>query len=142
LDPRSVAASFWGPAAAKAPQHRTEGTMNTVPAQSSANANTAKIIYILYLLALVNGVTAVVGVIMAYVYRDGAPEWLRTHLVFQIRTFWFLLLFGAISFVLCAILIGFLLLALLTLWWIMRCVKGLRLLVDQQPYPNPETLLF
>jgi uncharacterized membrane protein len=116
--------------------------MNSEPAQSSVNANTAKIIYILYLLALVNGITAIVGVIMAYMYGDAAPEWLRSHFVFQIRTFWFLLLFGAISFVLCAILIGFLLLALLMLWWIVRCVKGLRLLVEQQPYPNPDTLLF
>ena len=116
--------------------------MSSVSAQPTVNASTAKIIYILYLLALVNGITGIVGVIMAYQYRDSAPEWLRSHFVFQIRTFWFLLLFGAISFVLCAILIGFLLLALLTLWWIVRCVKGLSFLSEQQPHPNPDTLLF
>jgi uncharacterized membrane protein len=115
--------------------------MNSVPADSSASANTAKIVYILYLLGLITGITALVGLVMAYIYRDDAPDWVRTHYVFQIRTFWFMLLFGTISVILCAILIGFLLLFLLTIWWIVRTVKGLKLLSEQRPYPDPQTLM-
>lgn len=29
-----------------------------------------------------------VGVVMAYVNRGDAPEWLRAHYRYQIRTFW------------------------------------------------------
>src|SRR4051794_34155120 len=53
-----------------------------------AEGDTAKLIYILYLASLIVGVTAIVGLIMAYVNRGGAPEWVETHYRLQIRTFW------------------------------------------------------
>ncbi|HIF9240904.1 TPA: DUF4870 family protein [Photobacterium damselae] len=53
----------------------------------SNGQNNAKIIYILYLVGLVIGVTGIVGVIMAYVNKGDAPQWLQDHFRFQIRTF-------------------------------------------------------
>ena len=44
------------------------------PAESAA----ANIVYILYLVSLFVGLTGIVGVIMAYVNRGDAPEWLQT----------------------------------------------------------------
>ena len=57
------------------------------------NGSSANVIYILYLVALLlGGLTTLVGVIMAYVYRGSAPAWVQTHYQFQIRTFWIVLL--------------------------------------------------
>jgi uncharacterized membrane protein len=37
------------------------------------------------------------------------------------------------------VLIGWLILFLMVIWWIIRCVKGLKLLFDGIAYPNPTT---
>ncbi|MFC4308576.1 DUF4870 family protein [Steroidobacter flavus] len=111
--------------------------MNQSLTDRSANTSMVTIIYVLYLLALISGgITAVVGVIMAYVHKDGAPEWLRTHYELQIRTFWFGLIVGAIGGVLSWILIGLPILLALAIWWIIRCVKGLKYAGESAPYPN------
>ena len=93
------------------------------------------IIYILYLIPV--GVTHIVGLVMAYVARDTAPEWLRSHYTFQIRTFWIGLLYFCIAGVLCVALIGFVLLPVVAIWFIVRCALGLVRLSQRQPYPNP-----
>jgi len=110
--------------------------VNQSVADGSANTSMVSVIYVLYLLALISGVTAVIGVIMAYVYKDDAPEWLRTHYELQIRTFWFGLVVGAIGVALSWILIGVPILIALAVWWIIRCVKGLRYAGERAPYPN------
>ncbi len=79
--------------------------MNQSVSDSSANTSMVNVIYVLYLLALVSGVTALIGVIVAYVYKDDAPEWLRTHYELQIRTFWMGLLVGAVGVALSWVLI-------------------------------------
>jgi uncharacterized membrane protein len=104
--------------------------------ERQGNPDTARIIYVLYLVGLVVGVTAIVGLIMAYVYKDDAPDWLRTHYELQVRTFWMMLLYAVISGILCLILIGFLLLLVVAVWWIVRCVKGLKYLEQKAAYPN------
>lgn len=110
--------------------------MNQTVTESPANTNIATIIYVLYLLTLVSGITGIVGVIMAYMYKDDAPEWLRTHYELQIRTFWIGLLYAVIAGILCTILIGFVLMFVLAIWWIIRCVKGLKYLDQRVPYPD------
>lgn len=101
--------------------------------------STANIVYILYLAGVIVGITPLIGVIMAYVNRNGAPAWVETHYTFQIRTFWIGLLFSVIGLVTTFILIGWLILLLILIWWIVRCVKGMQVLGRGQPYPNPET---
>lgn len=110
--------------------------MNQSVTEGSANTSMANVIYVLYLLALVSGITAVIGVIVAYVYKDGAPEWLRTHYELQIRTFWMGLLIGVIGGILSMVLIGIPILLALAVWWIIRCVKGIKLLGERAAYPN------
>ena len=112
--------------------------MNQPLNEQSLNTDTAKIIYILYLAGLVTGITTLIGVVMAYIYRDTAPDWLKTHYQFQIRTFWIMLLYAIIAGLLMMVFIGFLLFLVLTVWWIIRCVKGLNLLGQRAAYPNPE----
>ena len=103
---------------------------------------TAKIVYILYLVSLAVGVTAIVGLVMAYVNRTDAPEWVQTHYRLQIRTFWIGLLYGLISLVTVFVVIGFVLAIFLLVWWIMRCAKGLQRVSRGEPYENPATWLW
>jgi uncharacterized membrane protein len=110
--------------------------VNQVVTDRAENTGIPTIIYVLYLVTLISGITAVIGVIMAYIYRDGAPAWLRTHYEWQIRTFWLGVLYGLIAGILCTILIGFVLLFVVAIWWIIRCVKGLRYLDRREPYPD------
>ncbi|HEX4113672.1 MAG TPA: hypothetical protein VH020_14160 [Stellaceae bacterium] len=86
----------------------------------------ATIIYILYLGGFVSGITPIIGLVMAYIYRDGAPHWLRTHYTYQIRTFWLGLLYVIVGAVTTFIFVGWFILAFWLIWYIVRCVKGLK----------------
>ena len=104
--------------------------------------NQAKAIYALYAIGALVGATAVVGVVMAYLAREDAPNWLASHYRFQIRTFWLLLLFSFIGAVLTLVLIGYLILVATAVWLIIRCVKGWHHLDRREPVENVETWLF
>jgi len=95
------------------------------------------VVYGLYLVGLFNGLTAVVGVILAYASKAAAPEWIRSHYVFQIRTFWLSLLFGLIGLVLTPAGIGFVILPAVGVWVAVRCILGLSWLLKTQAYPTP-----
>jgi uncharacterized membrane protein len=112
------------------------------PQQIASAESNARIVYILHLVSLLVGVTAIVGVIMAYVNQDSAPEALRTHYRYAIRTFWIGILYSVLAIVLMAVVVGFLLAPLVAVWFIVRCVKGLKLLGERQPIPNPATWLW
>jgi uncharacterized membrane protein len=105
------------------------------------NATNVSIIYYLYLAAILLGVTAVVGVIMAYM-NQLANEWLDTHYTYQVRTFWIGLLYAAIGVVLTMVVIGVAVLAFVLVWWVVRCVKGLKFAGAGQPIPDPKTWLW
>lgn len=108
--------------------------------------------YALFLLSFVTGgVTGLVGLIMAYASRPAASPAVASHFTFLIRTFWIglvagvagvaLVIWGAIfSFILIGIpflIVGKLVLALLGVWFAVRCVVGLVKLTQDQPYPRP-----
>jgi uncharacterized membrane protein len=113
------------------------------PPRAARSDSTAKIIYILYLIGLVtSGVTTLIGVIMAYVNVGEAPEPVRTHYRVQIRTFWILLLYSALSALLTLVFVGFALLLFVAVWLIVRCVKGLKYLDRGEAYPNAATWLW
>jgi len=115
----------------------------SAPAPPAAPSDTsAKVIYILYLLSLVLGVTALVGVIMAYVNVGDAPEPLKSHYRFQIRTFWIGLLYGCFGLLLTLVAVGVIVLLFFVVWLIVRCVKGLKALDRREPYPNVQTWLW
>jgi len=78
------------------------------------------IIYIFYFVGL-----SLVGLIMAYIYRKDAPEWLEKHYTFQIRTFWIGLLYFFVGIILCFVFIGIVIELLAGAWLIIRCIKGI-----------------
>lgn len=100
------------------------------------------IVYVLYLASLIAGVTAIVGVIMAYVNASVDDERLRSHYRFQIRTFWIGLLYTVISIITMPILIGWLVLIWAVVWFIIRCIKGMVALNEGRAHPDPASWLF
>jgi uncharacterized membrane protein len=103
---------------------------------ASGNAN---LVYILYLVSLATGVAGIVGLIMAYVYTGTAAPWVETHFRFQIRTFWIGTLYSFISILCTFILIGWLMLLVALVWYIVRNVKGMQRLAAGLPVENPTT---
>ena len=105
--------------------------------EKAAGKGPARIIYILYLFSIFIGITAIVGLIMAYVNRDDAPDWLKTHYRFQIRTFWIGALYLFTGLLFAQFFIGVIILLFTLLWLIVRCAKGFKYLDRGQAYPNP-----
>ena len=104
--------------------------MNQVIDERPANTGIATVVYVLYLVTLISGVTAIIGVVMAYMYRDEAPEWLRTHYEMQIRTFWIGLLWVGLCmlFVVMTLGLGILIawfpLLIVSVWFVYRVARG------------------
>ena len=107
-----------------------------------AEGEGARIVYILYLVSLIFGVTSIIGVVMAYLYRADAPEWVASHYRFQIRTFWIGLLYAFVSVLTAIVIIGLLFGAFTFIWWIIRSVKGLKSLSAGAAYERPATWLW
>lgn len=101
------------------------------------------VVYALHLAGIITGgMTSLVGVVMAYVYRGRGPAWLDEHYRYQIRTFWIGLLYFAVSGLLTLILIGFLTWLLAVVWLVIRCVKGLKAVQERRAPDNVDTWLF
>ena len=85
----------------------------------------ATVVYALQAAGFFLGITWIVAVIVDYVKKDDAAgTWLESHFRWQIRTFWWGLLWGAIGAVLAFVLVGFAVLFADAVWIIYRIVKG------------------
>jgi uncharacterized membrane protein len=102
----------------------------------------ALIVYVLYGAGFFTAISALVGVIIAHVQVHDADPVLRSHYQFQIRTFWIGLLYLAIGFLLCIVLVGFLILVWWLVWTLIRIVKGVISLNEHKPIANPRSWLF
>jgi uncharacterized membrane protein len=113
-----------------------------IPSVTHDERQMAFVVYILYLahfVPVIGWVATIVGLVLAYVERPTAPDWLKSHYTFQIRTFWIGLLFWCVSIFLCLILIGIPLLLATWIWFIVRCALGLSRLLRAEAYPTPES---
>lgn len=97
------------------------------------------VVHGLYLASVILGVTSIIGVVMAYVKREGAQDWAVGHYQYAIRTFWLGILYTFISAILCFVLVGFLLLFAVYVWFIVRSVIPLVKASNLQPIDNPTT---
>jgi uncharacterized membrane protein len=97
----------------------------------------AIVVYILQAVGFVSGITWIVAVIIDYVKKDeAAGTWLESHYRWQIRTFWWGLLWGVVGSILLLILVGWFLLVAVGIWIIYRIVKGALYLNDGKPLPS------
>lgn len=111
--------------------------------------------YALYLLGFATGITAIIGLIIAYAQRAAAGPAMGSHYTFLIRTFWITLglmigggvLFG-VGLILSIILIGVPIMGVA--WLVMagagilfgvRCVVGLVFLSRGEAYPRPYAVI-
>ncbi len=97
----------------------------------------AAVVYALQAFSFLLGITFVIGVIISYVKRgDVRGSWLESHFRWQIRTFWFSLLWSVIGIVTSYVLVGYFILVAALVWLIYRIVKGwLRLVDNEAMYP-------
>lgn len=102
----------------------------------------ATVVYVLYLLGFAAGITAIAGVLVAHFKISDANELYRSHFRYQIRTFWIGLLYFGIGIITYVILIGYLILFLAGLWYLIRCIKGLVRLTSFKPIEEPMTWLW
>src|SRR3954471_10093502 len=100
--------------------------------RSLKNITTA--VYALQAASFFFGIAWIVAVVINYVKNEEvAGTWLESHFRWQIRTFWFGMLWGVIGGLLCFVLIGFPMLFALAVWMIYRIVKGWLYLNDGKP---------
>jgi len=107
-----------------------------VPNEAQINSlkRLTQVVYVLYALSYFTGITAIVGIIINYVKKDDVAEtWLESHFHWQIRTFWFGLLWAVIGVATVVILIGTAILFANFCWIIYRIVKGWLNLNDNKP---------
>jgi uncharacterized membrane protein len=94
------------------------------------------VVYALQAAGFFLGVTWIVAVVINYVKReDVAGTWLESHFSWQIRTFWWGLLWGVIGVITAFIVVGFAVLFADTVWIIYRIVKGWLRLSENRPVP-------
>jgi len=114
----------------------------------------AGITYVLFLL-LPTFFPVLIGLVLAYANRDTPSAMLRSHYVFQIRTFWIFFGWAVIALAMIgmgiplsillvgipAVILGAAILCGLSLFFALRCVVGLIYLAQGRPYPRPQTWL-
>jgi uncharacterized membrane protein len=103
--------------------------------------NHPTIVSLLYIASCVTGVTAIVGLVLSYVWRgDTAGGWEQSHYTYLIRTFWIGLVAGFVGVILSAVLIGIPLLIAVAVWFVVRSVLSLVRAQRRESMPDPETL--
>lgn len=98
----------------------------------------AMTVYGLQAAAFFVGITAIVAVIIAHVkIGDSRGSWLESHFRWQIRTFWFSILWCVVGLILTLVVVGYAVLVGVLVWTIYRIAKGwLRLLDGKAMYTS------
>ena len=116
--------------------------MSTMPDDSQRQVdlqslkNIATAVYALQAVSFLLGITYFIAIILDYVKLDDTRgTWLESHFRWQIRTFWFGLLWFALGALTFFIGIGWLILFAAALWLIYRILKGWLNLNDGKPMP-------
>jgi uncharacterized membrane protein len=110
---------------------------NTLSRNHSDQGKTiTMVVYTLQALSFLFIITFLVAVIINYIKRDDVRNsWLESHFRWQIRTFWFGLLWIILGYLSLVILIGYLVLLANSIWLIYRIIKGwLRLTEGREMY--------
>jgi uncharacterized membrane protein len=119
-----------------------EPTVKEAPDLQDNARKMALIVYALYLASFIVGITFLAGVVVAYVYRNDAGDWLVSHYRFQIRTFWMFALFSIVGALLALVFVGWFVLVFAAVWLIVRCVIGIKRLGERKPIEDPASWLF
>jgi len=104
--------------------------------------NRPTIISLLYLASFITGITAIIGAVLAYVWK-GEPqaEWEASHYTYLIRTFWIGMIGAFAGIILMVLMVGFVIIWAAAIQLIIRCVLSLLAAQKQEPMPNPKSWL-
>jgi len=95
---------------------------------------TATVVYALQAAGFFVGITWIAAIVIDYVKRDDARgTWLESHYRWQIRTFWWGLLWAVIGSITVLVLVGWLVLAVTAIWIVYRIAKGWLYLSENRP---------
>lgn len=112
------------------------------PPASPATDNERTLALICYVLQAISvftaGLVAVVAVIIAYVRKDQAPEWLQNHYTYQIRSFWYGLAAYLVGILTIWVLgLGLLVILATAIWFVVRAIVGLIRLSEGRSHADP-----
>jgi len=94
------------------------------------------VIYALYAVSLFLGISAIVAIVLNYIKREEVQgTWLESHFSWQIRTFWWSLVWLVVGAITWIILIGWIVWGVAGIWRIYRIAKGWLNLNDNKPMP-------
>ncbi|MCM2680646.1 DUF4870 family protein [Echinimonas agarilytica] len=92
------------------------------------------LVYGLQAAGFIVGLTFIAAVILNYIKRDEVEGTLyESHFRWQIRTFWFSVLWSIIGALLSVVIVGFIVLFANAVWVIYRIIKGWLALNDEKP---------
>lgn len=122
-------------------EHAREAVPRAVPAvpaagdaRESALRRLTMIVYGLQIASIIVGITLVAAVIINYVKRrDVEGTWLESHFRWQIRTFWWSLLWFGVGLALLVVVIGIFVLMAAAMWLLYRAIKGWLELEERRP---------
>jgi len=94
----------------------------------------AMIVYALQALGFVIGISYIAALILAYLKQaEARGTWVESHYVWQIRTFWFSVLWGVLAAASMVWMVGWVVLVADLLWMVYRIVVGWVRLSDNKP---------
>lgn len=94
----------------------------------------AIVVYVLQGLSYFTAITGIIGLIINYVKRaDTKNTWVESHFRWQIRTFWFGLLWAVIGLLLVHFFVGLIVLLVVGIWVVYRIVRGVIAAIDRRP---------
>ena len=103
-------------------------------ARETALRQLTMIVYVLQIASIIVGVTLIAAVIINYVKRkDVEGTWLESHFRWQIRTFWYSLLWFGVGLALLIVVVGLFVLMALAMWLLYRAIKGWLELEERRP---------
>lgn len=111
-----------------------ETTSPVMTEKEGSAKNIATLVYALQAASFMVGITFIVAIVVNYVKLEDVRGTLaESHFRWQIRTFWFGLLWFVVGMILLLILIGYFVLVANCIWVIYRIVKGWLRLNDGKP---------
>lgn len=126
-------------------QHDGQSAPTPPPVGTPASGfefNRPTIISLLYIASCIVGITGIIGLVLAYVWRGEPHEpWEETHYVYLIRTFWLGLGAVLLGIVTLIIGIGFLIIFAAGVWVLVRTIMSLVKAQQHEAMPDPRTLL-
>lgn len=116
-------------------------TTDIQTAQMQSLKTLTTVVYALYATTFFFVITAVIGIVVNYVKLDDVRgTWLESHFRWQIRTFWFGLLWFSLGALTWILVIGMAIMAVASIWLIYRIAKGWLNLNDNKPMYLPTNI--